>query len=281
MTIAKLFVPAGAPRHSIGGEMPAPSPVNSSGNGLPDSHHGTVEHEIAGLFRRENERGRRRTAVIPARLSSRWPGLVASGGGLVVGLGLFGPANVRLSALAFACARRLPPSFVSICFHTALAVHELEARRAFRLDLIIHLPRLAADLIRQRVLIGRGLREAGDLRAAQRLGGGARPLRARLRIYLAVALDDFAVKTAVEIRIRFRRVIVIAERGRGVAVEGVELAGGRAAGFGQAVNRIAIQREGHGLIRANERLQMQRGDVVMVIVRAPGVTAEFIQFACE
>ena len=31
MTMAKLFVSAGAPRHSSGGEIPAPSPVNSVG----------------------------------------------------------------------------------------------------------------------------------------------------------------------------------------------------------------------------------------------------------
>ena len=35
MTMAKLFVPAGAPFHSMGGEVPAPSPVNSSGNAAP------------------------------------------------------------------------------------------------------------------------------------------------------------------------------------------------------------------------------------------------------
>ena len=64
-----------------------------------------------------------------------------------------------------------------------------------------------------------------------------------------------------------------------VPAVGVEDLTRAAIGLGVAIDRIAVQPPGEGLIGAGDALQMQRRDVVMVIIRQPAVPAILIQLA--
>ena len=61
-----------------------------------------------------------------------------------------------------------------------------------------------------------------------------------------------------------------------VAVEGVEILGGRAVGFVQAVDRVAVERIRDGLAGADRFLEMQRRDVIVVVVAAAAVAGHIV-----
>jgi hypothetical protein len=104
-------------------------------------------------------------------------------------------------------------------------------------------------------------------------------LRTRLRIDLAIALDNDAVKAAVHIRIPRRTMIVIAERSRLMAVESIEFFRLRAIGLCDPINWIPIEGEGDGQARVDCFLQMKGRGVIMIVIRATTVAAPLVELA--
>ena len=146
----------------------------------------------------------------------------------------------------------------------------------------MHLRLFAANLIREGVTVAVRFRlETRDGRAGQRIRRRAQRLGARLRIHLAATFRHHAMKPAIEIGIPLAGMIVVAQFRRGVAVEFIQSGGGRTIGFRQPINRITIQRERHGIVGAHILLQVQRRNVIMIIIRPSRVPAIVVQFAGE
>ena len=87
------------------------------------------------------------------------------------------------------------------------------------------------------------------------------------------------MKRALHIRTLHRSVVVITHLRVLMTVAFVQLANRRAIGLGEAVDWITIERirDGHSL--ADHALQMQRSDVVVVIIRTTAVTTPLVELA--
>ena len=102
-----------------------------------------------------------------------------------------------------------------------------------------------------------------------------------MRVNLAAALSHFAEEAAVEVRVFFRRVIVIAAAFVLVAVEGVEANNRRAVRFFVTVDRVAVERIRNRKPLADDLLQMDRRDVIVVVVGSTAVATELVEFTNE
>ena len=146
----------------------------------------------------------------------------------------------------------------------------------------MHLRLFAANLIREGVTVAIRFRlETRDGRAGQRIRRRAQRLGARLRIHLAAAFRHHAMKPAIEVGIPFGGMIVIAQFRRGVTVDFIQSGRRCAIRFRQPVNGITIQRKRHGIVGAHILLQVQRRNVIMIIIRPSRVPAIVVQFAGE
>src|SRR5581483_6971752 len=105
------------------------------------------------------------------------------------------------------------------------AVDELERRPAVRGYGVVDVALRSTNLVGEAVAAGLRVREAGDLRPAERRQGGPNALGIWLRVHLATALGHLAMEAAVEVGVGLRGVVMIAALGVVVAVERVERRG--------------------------------------------------------
>ena len=89
------------------------------------------------------------------------------------------------------------------------------------------------------------------------------------------------MKAPVEIRILLGRVIMVCTLGIGMPIEGIEIFYRRTIGLCEAIDRIPIERVGDRCIDANDGLQMDGWQVVMVIVCPATMTSELIKLPDE
>ena len=125
------------------------------------------------------------------------------------------------------------------------------------------------------------MRPVGDGRSAERTCVGTDSSGSGLGGDLAVAIFYFAVEAAVEVRIGFGGVVMVAAIGAFVAVENVELADGGAVGFSVAVDGVSIERIGYRVSVAEGFLKVERSDVVVIVVATSAMAAPIVEFAGE
>ena len=98
-------------------------------------------------------------------------------------------------------------------------------------------------------------------------------------IDLAAAFDDFAVKTADQVGVSPGRVVVVMAVLVLVAVHPIQFANGGTVRLSETENRVAVERESDRVAGADRLLQVDRCDVIVVVVGAPAVATPLVQFA--
>ena len=139
--------------------------------------------------------------------------------------------------------------------------------------------RLGGGLHLEMEVVRRDPIESRDPGSAPRLQRRPHRLGPGLRIHLSFSLNHLAVESAIEVRILPGGMVMVAQ-GRGtVTVEGIQRSHRGPIRFGEAVNPIAVKGDGDGLPQTHPLLQVSGSDVVMIIVGAAAVSAEFVEFA--
>ena len=193
---------------------------------------------------------------------------------------------------------------VGLLRHLAVGVGEHEVRLAVGQDLVRDRALLrAADLVLERPRLLAGLLEADDARAAQHLQRRTHRIRVCLRhdFVLGAGAGELglAAQTAVDVRERLRRVVVVRARAAAetfalgqfaeVTVELVELVvraararavfAGLGRGIEQPVDRETVERVRDRLALADDLGERERCGVVVVVVGASAVAAELVELA--
>ena len=124
-----------------------------------------------------------------------------------------------------------------------------------------------------------GLLEARDLRSTQRRQRLAHPLSPGLGIDLTLDLDHFAVESADHIGIAVGRMIMITRSIVIVTVALVQTLRSRSVRFLQTEDGISVERVGERLALACLLFEMERDNVVMIVIRPTAVTAPLVELA--
>ena len=135
------------------------------------------------------------------------------------------------------------------------------------------------NFISQLKRLGRCLLKADNLGPAHRRKRWAWTFSPWLRIDLAVALENLSIKPSIDIRVLLGRVVVIDAVLVFVPIHPIEWL--IVAIVLITINRIAIERISDRLALAHHRLEVDRCDVIVIVVGSSAVPTPLVQLSCE
>ena len=163
----------------------------------------------------------------------------------------------------------------------SLAVDKFELCFSLFEQAVIHMAGFPADSVLNRKPVLCRLIPTCNGCPFQRPSSGSDSTCTGLGMDLPAAFFHFAVESSIQVGIGFAGVVMVVTHRPVVAVEGIEFTDFGAVWFFEPVNGVAIQSVGHGEALAQDFLKVERGDVVVVVIRPAGVASVVVQFACE
>jgi hypothetical protein len=158
--------------------------------------------------------------------------------------------------------------------YLAAGILELKSYRAVFVELIANESLAPGYFIGELKRFGRCLFKPDDFSPSHRRQSRSWALCPRLRVDLSVALDHLAIKPAIDIRILLCRMVVVLALWIFVSIEPIE----RLFILFVLVSEdgVSIECIGNRLSLADERFEMDRCDVVMVVIRSTAVSTPLV-----